>query len=329
MRELTIGKLRGLRQCSGPRGTLSVLALDHRNNLRKALRPEAPGEVSDDALIAFKREAVTELAEAATAVLLDPEFGAPQCIASGALPGDRGLVVALERTGYGADAHARESRILAGWSVAKARRMGASAAKLLVYYHPEASTAGAIERLVRDVAEECAREDLALLLEPLVYSPEPVPLSPDARRRAILEAARRLAGPGSRRAQGGVSGVVHGRRGVARSLSGADRRDACAVDPPLGVGRLRDLPAPDGGRVPGRGLGYRGGARGLERGHAPRGRGTDRVPARAGAAEDGGGHRVLRAIRAPVDGGLRGPGGRRPVVLARLIRMAGGGRREA
>lgn len=196
MRELTIGKLRGLRQCSDPRGTVSVLALDHRNNLRKALRPEAPGEVSDGALIAFKREAVTELAQAATAVLLDPEFGAPQCIASGALPGDRGLVVALERTGYGADTHARESRILSGWSVAKARRMGASAAKLLVYYHPEASTAGAIERLVRDVAEECAREDLALLLEPLVYSPEPVPLSPDARRRAILEAARRLAGPG-------------------------------------------------------------------------------------------------------------------------------------
>ena len=196
MRELTIGKSRGLRQCSDPRGTLSVLALDHRNNLRKALRPEAPGEVSDDALIAFKREAVTELAEAATAVLLDPEFGAPQCIASGALPGDRGLVVALERTGYGADAHARESRILPGWSVVKARRMGASAAKLLVYYHAEASTAGAIERLVRDVAEECAREDLALLLEPLVYSPEPSPLSPDARRRAILEAARRLTGPG-------------------------------------------------------------------------------------------------------------------------------------
>jgi tagatose 1,6-diphosphate aldolase len=197
-RELTIGKLRGLRECSGRGNTLSMLALDHRNNLRKALRPDAPGEVSDDALVAFKREAVAELAEAATAVLLDPEFGAAQCIASGAMPGDRGLVVALERTGYGADAHARESRILEGWSVAKARRIGASAAKLLVYYHPEASTAARIERLVRDVAEECAREDLALLLEPLVYNPDPNsgPLSPDARRRAILEAARRLAGPG-------------------------------------------------------------------------------------------------------------------------------------
>ena len=198
MRGLTVGKLRGLRQCSDPRGTLSVLALDHRNNLRKALRPDAPAEVGEDELTAFKREAVAALAGAATAVLLDPEFGAAQCLASGAMPGDRGLVVALERTGYGADPHARESRILAGWSVAKARRMGASAAKLLVYYHPAASTAGRIEELVREVARECAREDLPLLLEPLVYNPEAGsgPLSPDARRQAILEAARRLVGEG-------------------------------------------------------------------------------------------------------------------------------------
>jgi tagatose 1,6-diphosphate aldolase len=197
-RELTVGKLRGLRECSDARGTMSMLALDHRNNLRKALRPDAPGEVADSALTAFKREAVAALAGGATAVLLDPELGAAQCIASGAMPGDRGLVVALERTGYGGEAHARESRLLEGWGVAKAKRMGASAAKLLVYYHPKASTAERIERLVGAVAEECAREDLLLLLEPLVYNPEPGggPLSPGARRRAIVEAARRLAGAG-------------------------------------------------------------------------------------------------------------------------------------
>jgi tagatose 1,6-diphosphate aldolase len=198
MRELTVGKRRGLSQCSDRRGTLSMLALDHRNNLRKILRPEAPNEVGDGELTAFKREAVQELAEAATAVLLDPEFGAAQCIASGSLPGDRGLVVALERTGYGGDPHARESRILTDWSVAKARRLGASAAKLLVYYHPEASTARRIEQLVQDVALECAREDFPLLLEPLVYSPDPGAqnLSPESRRLAILEAARRLTVPG-------------------------------------------------------------------------------------------------------------------------------------
>ncbi len=198
MPELTVGKLRGLRQCSDERGTFSLLALDHRNNLRKILKPEAPAEVGDDELTAFKRDAVAALAGAATAVLLDPEFGAAQCIASGSMPGDRGLIVALERTGYGADAHARESRVLEGWGAAKIRRMGASAAKLLVYYHPEASTAPGIEELVRTVARECAREDLLLVLEPLVYSPDRSTgqMSAEERRRVIIETARRLVGPG-------------------------------------------------------------------------------------------------------------------------------------
>jgi tagatose-1,6-bisphosphate aldolase len=198
VRELTVGKVRGLAECSDGRSTFAMLALDHRNNLRRILRPEAPAEVGDAELTAFKREAVAELAGAATAVLLDPEFGAPQCISSGAMPGDRGLIVALEKTGYGGDSHARESRILDGWSVAKIRRMGASAAKLLVYYHPAASTARRIEELVRAVARECEREDLPLLLEPLVYNPDPGSgkLSPEARRQAIVETAQRLGGPG-------------------------------------------------------------------------------------------------------------------------------------
>lgn len=198
MRSLTIGKLRGLQQCSDERGTLAVLALDHRNNLRQALRPRAPEEVTAGDLVAFKQEVVAGVAEAATAVLLDPEFGGAQAIATRALPGDKGLVVALEATGYEGEAKARRSGILPGWSVAKAKRMGASAVKLLVYYHPGAHTASEIEGLVHQVAEDCTREDLALLLEPLSYSldPEAGRLPPDERRRVIVETARRLVAPG-------------------------------------------------------------------------------------------------------------------------------------
>ena len=36
MKFLTIGKFRGLQQCTSPRGTFTCLALDHRQNLRKA-----------------------------------------------------------------------------------------------------------------------------------------------------------------------------------------------------------------------------------------------------------------------------------------------------
>lgn len=194
MSSLTMGKYRGLQQCSAPGGALAVLALDHRNNLRTALNPADPNAVPDEALARFKQEVVANLGPEATAVLLDPEFGAAQCIASGALSGQTGLLVASEATGYTGDPTARQSRLVPGWSVEKVRRMGANAVKLLVYYHPDSPTAAEIERFVRQVADDCAAQDLPFFLEPLSYSLNPAhkSLDPRERRRVVIETARRL-----------------------------------------------------------------------------------------------------------------------------------------
>lgn len=198
MQTISIGKYRGLQQCSSPRGAISILALDHRNNLRKALNPTAPDAVTGAEMSAFKREVAAALAPACTAVLLDPEVGAAQAIAAGALPGSTGLVCAVEATGYTGEPAARQSVILPGWSVEKARRAGASAVKLLVYYHPEAPTAREIEDLVHQTASDCALHDLPLFVEPLSYSLDPAEkkLSPQERRRVVVETARRLTPPG-------------------------------------------------------------------------------------------------------------------------------------
>ena len=198
MQSLSIGKLRGLQQCSTANQTLAILALDHRNNLRNAINPQSPQSVIDADMIAFKHQVVTHIGSLASAVLLDPEVGASQCVASGALPGTTGLVLAVESTGYTGDPMARESRILPGWSVAKARRMGASAVKLLVYYHPDSQTAKMIEDFVVQVAEDCRKEDIALFLEPLSYSIDPSKkkLAAEDRRRVVIETARRLVVPG-------------------------------------------------------------------------------------------------------------------------------------
>ena len=103
------------------------------------------------------------------------------------------MIVAIEATGYEGTSTARLSRVLDGWSVEKAKRMGASAAKLLVYYHPDAPTAAAQERLLADVAADCRAADFALFVEPLSYSlVDGAPLTDDARRRVVVETARRL-----------------------------------------------------------------------------------------------------------------------------------------
>jgi tagatose-1,6-bisphosphate aldolase len=189
----TIGKLRGLQQCTSPRGTFTCLALDHRQNLRKA----NPAFTDDAELSRFKLDVTAALADLSTSVLLDPEVSAAQAIAAGALPGKAAFVVAVESTGYGGEPTARKSQILPGWNVEKAKRMGASMIKLLVYYHPDSPTARDVEALVQQVADECTRYDLGIMLEPLSYSLDATKkLSSAEKRYVVTETARRLVGPG-------------------------------------------------------------------------------------------------------------------------------------
>ena len=88
MKNITIGKLRGLQQISSRRGTITALALDHRQNLRTA----NPAFISDKELSRFKLEVTAALAKHATAVLLDPEVSAAQAIAQHMIPNNIGLV---------------------------------------------------------------------------------------------------------------------------------------------------------------------------------------------------------------------------------------------
>ncbi len=190
---LSIGKLRGLQQCTSERGTFACLALDHRQNLRRA----NPAFKDDAELSRFKLEVTAALADLSTAVLLDPEVSAAQAIAAGVLPGRSAFVVAVESTGYGGSPTARQSQILAGWSVEKAKRMGASMIKLLVYYHPDSPTAPEIEAFVRQVVAECDQYDLGLMLEPLSYSlAADKKLSSAEKHAVVVETARRLVIPG-------------------------------------------------------------------------------------------------------------------------------------
>ncbi len=189
MKEISIGKLRGLQQISTERGTFTALALDHRQNLRKA----NPAFVNNIELSRFKLDVTSTLAASATAVLLDPEVSAAQAIADQVIPNNIGLVVALESTGYTGDATARQAQIIPGWSVEKAKRMGASAVKLLVYYHPDSPAAQEIEDFTVKVADECKKNDLVLMLETLSYSlTENVRLSSDEKRHVVVETAKRL-----------------------------------------------------------------------------------------------------------------------------------------
>lgn len=191
---ISLGARRALQQCALPNGAFAMLAMDQRGSLAKMIDPAAPNAVPYADIIAVKRDVIGALSPLASAVLLDVEYGYGACVASGALSGQSGLLLANEQSGYTGDPFARQTALLENWSVERTRAAGASGVKLLVFYRPDAPNAANQEALVAQVAAECRRWDLPLFLEPLHYSLDPkVKTVPNAeRRKIVVETARRL-----------------------------------------------------------------------------------------------------------------------------------------
>ena len=167
---ISVGKLRGLQQLADARGMMTMCAIDHRGALRRALNETNPEAVGCQDMVDFKLDLCQAVAPFASAILLDPEYGAGQAIAAGLLPGSKGLLISLEKTGYGGESAARLTELLPGWSVKKAKRMGASAVKLLIYYRPDLKDVAAKQLdLVAMLADQCLEEDIAFLVEPVSY----------------------------------------------------------------------------------------------------------------------------------------------------------------
>jgi tagatose 1,6-diphosphate aldolase len=170
MKKLTIGKIRGLQQISTPEGVFVMCAIDHRGSLKTMIGKEQLEEVDYQEMVEHKLELCATLAQYASAVLLDPNYGAAQCIASGVLPGHTGLLLSIEATGYESDPQGRITTLLKGWNVEKIKRMGGSAVKILLYYRPDlAEVANKQSGTIQMVAEECLKYDLPFLVEPKTY----------------------------------------------------------------------------------------------------------------------------------------------------------------
>jgi tagatose 1,6-diphosphate aldolase len=165
-------RARALDRLSSARGVIAGAAVDHRDSLQAALAKR--GLPLDDAGVTeLKLRVAAALAPAATLILLDAEFAAAQAVAAGAVPGATGLVVPLEAMGYGDVAKVEVTAFLEGWSPAKARRLGASGAKLLLPYRADVpGQATRQEEVVRAAVAGCREVGLALIVEPIVYRRE-------------------------------------------------------------------------------------------------------------------------------------------------------------
>jgi tagatose 1,6-diphosphate aldolase len=197
MSRLSPGKIRGLQQVTNAKGILTVCAIDHRESLRRALNKKEPEAVSYRQMVDFKLDLVGVVTPFASAVLLDPIYGAGQAIASGLLPGYTGLLVSVEKTGYSGDSTERITELLPDWSVRKVKKLGASAIKLLLYYRVDLKEVASKQLdLVGKVAKQCIEEDIPLLVESVSYPTAEEKDNPEEFSKKkpglVIEAARKL-----------------------------------------------------------------------------------------------------------------------------------------
>src|SRR5690606_1950941 len=101
-------------------------------------------------------------------------------------------------TNYALHPSDREVQFIPGWNVEKAKRVGLSGMKLLLYFHPDAPTAPQRIRLAQMLAEVCNRYDIPLFLEPVLHPLKTRPsMTSDERIQASIQTARIMAEAGA------------------------------------------------------------------------------------------------------------------------------------
>ncbi len=174
--QLTPGKLWGMRRMANDRGIFKMTAVDQRPPIKGPIAKYHGVDVAPWENVAkFKTMLVETLQSRSTAMLLDPHYAIPHGIDK--FSPTKGLIVTLEDSLFKETEGGRISSSIDDWSVAKIKRMGGDAVKVLAWYRPDADAVvcQAQKDYVKRIGEECARYDIPFLFELLVY-----PLAKDA-----------------------------------------------------------------------------------------------------------------------------------------------------
>ena len=193
--KLTPGRWRGLKATSTSEHVFTIMAFDQRGSYAKMLPPDSSYEHA----VAIKSEVVGQLSPYTSAVLLDADYG---LLPAMQMHRNSGLLMALEKSGYTGDSTMRRADFDPDWTVAKMRKAGAAAVKLLIYYHPDSGAlAEEIEGAISDILQDCHEQDLPLFVEPMSYSLDPdvatdSEVFAETKPAVVIETAKRISALG-------------------------------------------------------------------------------------------------------------------------------------
>ena len=170
MTEFSAGKLWGLRRLSDSGGRFKMLAVDQRPPIKNLVRERRGLDVAPyDDVCGVKAMLVEELGRHCSAVLVDPHYAYPAAVQL--VSPAQGLVLTLEDSIFAEDEGGRRTRSIDAWNVAKIKRAGGDAVKVLAWYRPDASAAVLEHQhvYVAAVGAACRRFDIPFVFELLVY----------------------------------------------------------------------------------------------------------------------------------------------------------------
>lgn len=200
---LSPGKLRGLQRISNDNGTLTMVATDQNSSLIKMLGASLKKKGEDrqptyEEVVEAKVRLADVLSKHASGVLVDAYYGVWNTIASFHLPRHVGVLVRVEQSGgEKTDRGAPLGAIEPGWSVAKIKRIGADAVKLLAQFEPSDPVSSEHQyALVDHVYRECQKHDILLVLETVSFTFKGEDKKDksylDRKAATVLESARQL-----------------------------------------------------------------------------------------------------------------------------------------
>jgi tagatose 1,6-diphosphate aldolase len=168
---LTPGKLRGLQRISNPNGTLTMVATDQNSSMISMMKKATGNDPTYPEVADAKVMLSRALSPHCSGLLVDGYYGYWNTVAAFAVPPSTGLLIRVEKSGAGKNkVGAPLGEIEPGWGVAKIKRCGADAVKLLAQFEPgEFDSAEHNFELTRKVCEECVGHDILFLLEPIHF----------------------------------------------------------------------------------------------------------------------------------------------------------------
>lgn len=146
-------------------GKFLMLALDHRGSFKKYVNKNSPEDTTDEEIIKVKKLIIDAVRNEMSGVLIDPIWGIKAF-----LNPDKPYLLCLEKTGYSEDDGERITEL--EYTAEELKKLGASGAKILLYFNPSAKTCAVQLETAKNVLLQCQESGMPLFLEIVTYGNE-------------------------------------------------------------------------------------------------------------------------------------------------------------